>query len=300
MAPSPSRSTAEHIQSFLLRHHSQRAQRGIHTPLIVGLQGPQGSGKTTVTRNLVDLLATPPHSLRTAALSIDDFYLTHAELDALARDNPNNPLLHGRGQPGTHDVDLLARTLASLAQGQPVDAPTFDKSLFNGQGDRSKQTIPIPPNQDIVLLEGWCLGFRPRDQDDLLAHVDAARRSKVAASSSPPPYFLRHSDDNLVEINRHLARYEHQFYDKIDVMIRILPDSLDNVFRWRLQAEHQMKAHNGGRGMTDQEVTTFIQRYMPGYELWGQSTERNLELWSGRGLQISLDVQRQVTGVQDF
>ena len=47
-----------------------------HRPLIVGIQGPQGAGKTTLTRALLDAL--PALGLTGAAVSIDDFYMTRA------------------------------------------------------------------------------------------------------------------------------------------------------------------------------------------------------------------------------
>lgn len=107
------------------------------------------AGKSTLSQALYDRLTASPHALRVAFLSLDDLYKTHAELQELKRNYPENKLLHGRGQPGTHDVELGARLLEQLRNinesgaTTPVALPVYDKSLFDGQGDRVTQTRPV-------------------------------------------------------------------------------------------------------------------------------------------------------------
>ena len=126
-------------------------------PMFVALQGPQGSGKTYTTSRVAEALGSA--SVRTATLSIDDLYLPHDGLVELAATHPHNGLLHGRGQPGTHDVPLGARILDSLKAindtGETVRIPAFDKSQFNGEGDRAPEAEWTPVNGplDVVLLE---------------------------------------------------------------------------------------------------------------------------------------------------
>jgi len=142
-------------------------------PLFVALQGPQGSGKSYVSAQLQSHLQSPPYSLRVAVLSIDDIYLPHEGLISLAKANPQNALWQGRGQPGTHDVKLGLEILAALSTGNnSVELPRFDKSLFSGEGDRlpmdgSGKIITQPPRVDIVIFEGWCVGFNPITDDEL-------------------------------------------------------------------------------------------------------------------------------------
>ncbi|KAF8332869.1 uncharacterized protein EI90DRAFT_716264, partial [Cantharellus anzutake] len=128
------------------------------------MQGPQGIGKTTITNELRESLSCPPNSLRVSVLSMDDFYLPYDGLKSTAEKYPNNWLLSGRGHPGTHDLDLLHLTLTSLSviNGEataPVETPVFDKSLFDGYGDRSSSKLTVAAPLDVVLLEGWCMGF---------------------------------------------------------------------------------------------------------------------------------------------
>ncbi len=72
-----------------------------------------------------------------------------------------------RGNAGTHDLQLGTDTLAALksasSQGSQVSVPRYDKSQNGGRGDRA-DTSTWPSVQgplDIILFEGWMLGFRP-------------------------------------------------------------------------------------------------------------------------------------------
>ena len=148
-------------------------------PLFVAVQGPQGSGKSYLSAKLQDCLQSPPHSLHVVVFSIDDLYLPHEALVSLATAHPHNILWQGRGQPGTHDIDLGVKTLSALKAGHhTVKLPQFDKSLFAGEGDRlsmdddSGTVVEQPPLLDIVILEGWCVGFHPISEDALLSRWD--------------------------------------------------------------------------------------------------------------------------------
>lgn len=74
------------------------APRAARRPLIVGLNGMQGVGKTTLVTALAAALEEA--GIRTLTCSIDDFYLTHENQVALAREHPDNALVQHRGEPG--------------------------------------------------------------------------------------------------------------------------------------------------------------------------------------------------------
>ncbi len=76
-----------------------------------GLAGLQGSGKSTLAAQLCAALTQ--RGIATLAMSLDDFYFGRGERKRLARDV--HPLLATRGVPGTHDLDLLARTVRRSA-----------------------------------------------------------------------------------------------------------------------------------------------------------------------------------------
>lgn len=156
---------ANHVTNCLKAHRTRLSAQFTCPPLFVGVQGPQGSGKTFLTSRLRALLAGPPYSLSVAVLSIDDLYLPHAGLTALAEAHPQNRLLRGRGQPGTHDAALGRAILFGLKAinngAGEVSLPVFDKSMFDGAGDRAAETRAVRPPIDVVVLEGWCVGFYP-------------------------------------------------------------------------------------------------------------------------------------------
>jgi len=97
-----------------------------HQALLVGVSGCQGSGKSTLASLLVILLKELM-GLNAINLSIDDFYLTHADRQMLAR--TVHPLLATRGVPGTHDVELALATIAKLRGEGRVAIPRFNKAI---------------------------------------------------------------------------------------------------------------------------------------------------------------------------
>jgi len=77
-----------------------------NAPLFIGISGSQGSGKTTLNRELVKTLKSEPYNLSIVNISLDDLYLTNKEQNEVAEANAGNELLKYRGSPGTHDVEL--------------------------------------------------------------------------------------------------------------------------------------------------------------------------------------------------
>ena len=103
-----------------------RARRKQGPPWLIGLSGLQGSGKSTLAAQLV--AEAHARGIRALAMSIDDFYHGRDARRRLAR--RVHPLLATRGVPGTHDIELLLRTLALLrlaTPDQPACVPRFDK-----------------------------------------------------------------------------------------------------------------------------------------------------------------------------
>ena len=165
-------SSSEHVARQLPTHRTRHTGDAT-PPLFVAVQGPQGSGKTFLTTRLREALASPPHSLSVVVLSIDDLYLPHSELLALAQAYPENKLLQGRGQPGTHDVKLGTEILIRLKHindlpgDEIVHIPRFDKSLHGGEGDRMADGTEVKGPVDVVILEGWCVGFYPCTKEEI-------------------------------------------------------------------------------------------------------------------------------------
>lgn len=243
---------------------SSRVQR----PLVIGLNGPQGCGKTTATTAAVKLLHAEK-GLRGITISIDDFYLPRAEQVTLASAHAQNPYLQQRGYPGTHDIRLGSEVLGKLkainATQQPVALPRYDKSLQDGEGDRvpaanwPSATAPL----DFVILEGWCVGFFPVEESGI-------------------------TDPHLSEINRMLATYSkwHAFFD---AFIQLKAQDIRDTVRWRIEAEQNMRAQ-GKTGMSDERIRAYIERFLPAYELYLPGLETNLPaVWPRLVIEISSD-----------
>lgn len=191
-------------------------------PIFVALQGPQGSGKTSVTERVKEMLseANEDHaSYRVATFSIDDLYLPHAQLHALASAHPDNPFLRGRGPPGTHDIQLGLSLLRSMkdinrTNADNVRIPRFDKSLFDGEGDRLPESewTPVHGPLDVVLLEGWCVGFYPQSRQ----YIEARMNEAPFVLSATPAYSLEH----VLDMNQRVAEYI-EWWDLFDICVQV-------------------------------------------------------------------------------
>jgi len=188
----------------------------------VGVQGPQGSGKTFLTSRLRTLLSSLPHGLSVVVLSIDDLYLPHSGLKRLAESYPNNILFQGRGQPGTHDVPLGTLVLQKLkgindAGADPVTIPSFDKSLFGGEGDRASHGEMVKGPVDVVILEGWCVGFFPVSKE-----VIEERWKEPVPTLDPDTFDMKSfvSLDDVLAVNEQLKRYV-EWWNTLDTFIQV-------------------------------------------------------------------------------
>ena len=153
---------------FLDKYIPEWFETGNKGPLFLFVSGPQGSGKSYVSIQIYNhLMETYGGEKSISFASIDDFYMTHEDQLKLNKQFSNNKLLQGRGLPGTHDMSLLQEVLNIIINHdqhpdqKTVTLPKYDKSQFNGEGDRcpTGQKIKLPV--DIFILEGWFLGFNP-------------------------------------------------------------------------------------------------------------------------------------------
>jgi D-glycerate 3-kinase len=218
-------------------------------PLLVGVNGSQGSGKSTCCGWLVQALREE-HGLSALALSLDDFYLTRAERAALAASV--HPLLATRGVPGTHDIDLLRATVSHLAgQGGTtvVHVPRFDKASDDRAPAARWDRVEAPVA--VILLEGWCLGARPQAAEALSAPVNA-----LEATEDADGRWRRY-------VNGALRDAFLPLYDDVDRWVMLRAPSFDCVYRWRLEQEHKLRARAGAGAavMSDEEVARFVQYF---------------------------------------
>lgn len=283
--PPPSRPAHAHPTNpypVLERLEAHLAATPHPRPFIIGLNGVQGVGKTTLVKALAETL-TSRERLRTLVVSIDDFYLPHAAQLALAAQHPDNALVQVRGEPGTHDVALLASVFGALAAGQPCRIPRYDKAAFDGWGDRvlpeeewGAVNQPGQPPVQVVVLEGWCVGFRS------VAHAEIKAKWKA-----PSRTLGLHKLEDLLFVNDQLKGYD-VVTDMFDAFIHIDAEDIEYVYEWRVQQEQQLRKERG-TGMTDEQVVKFVDAYYPAYELFSDGVRTGI-FSDRKGSQLSLVV----------
>ena len=129
-------------------------------PLIIGIAGGTGSGKSTVARNVAKALSTSS----VAFIDMDAYYRNFAHVPLEERRQIN------WDHPDAFDWDLLLAQLTALLEGESIDKPIYDFVSHT----RSTQTASIPA-ADVVVVDGILLfvDARVRDLCDVKVFVDA-------------------------------------------------------------------------------------------------------------------------------
>ena len=241
--------TAEKWFLPLIEELAQK-QKTNNKQLVIGINGAQGSGKSTVSDLIVEALEKL-HKLKACTLSIDDFYLTKAERHELAK--TVHPMLETRGVPGTHDVELALDVLETLKQQKPLKLPRFHKAL----DDRAPECdfTPVDGTVDVVILEGWCVGAVPQQAEALEPAVNTLEANEDA--------------DGLWRkfVNKNLSESYQTLFSKLDVLIMLKAPSFDCVYNWRVEQETRLRAKLESEGksttalMDAAQIERFIQFY---------------------------------------
>lgn len=126
---------------------------------IIGIAGGSGSGKTTVTNEIMKNLEG--HSV--ALLAQDYYYKDQSHLTFEERLETNYD------HPFAFDNDLLIQNLKDLRNGVAIEVPTYDYSKHT----RSDETIAFEP-KDVIIVEGiFALENKTlRDMMDVKIYVD--------------------------------------------------------------------------------------------------------------------------------
>jgi D-glycerate 3-kinase len=267
---------------LLLRivQRQQVHQSNAISPFFVGINGAQGSGKSTLSALLVRLLEEC-HGLRAQSMSIDDFYLTKHERVLLSQ--TVHPLFATRGVPGTHDTDLLMNTLTELSLNHPCRIPIFDKATDDRCPDGVSISLTEP--MDVVILEGWCVGATAQHPDALVEPVNDVEGIQ---------------DANAIwrtYVNKALARDYQCIFDTLNYMVMLKAPSFQQIYAWRLEQEHKMQNKNiaAGKpmgGMSDLQIAHFIAHYQ-------RITEHQLEQLPAQCDEVfQLDQNRDIISCQ--
>ncbi|KAH3899044.1 putative ATP-dependent kinase SCDLUD_004466 [Saccharomycodes ludwigii] len=243
----------KNYKSYITKNNTNNSP---YSPFFVYISGPQGSGKSYTTHKLHAYYTA--RNINVIAVSIDDFYLNHREQMVL-NEQSDNPLINqGRGLPGTHDLkklrDFMHQCMCYNTTTSMVHVPQYDKSKYNGEGDRIDDILVMRPGSDtlqvktngvvlydtldMVLIEGWFIGYEP------------VRRENIV------------NDKYMVEINENLRQYSDilwdnpkLFSDNVNeaciIVFKTNSDIVSTVEKWRIQQEHDLKLKNGGADKID-------------------------------------------------
>ena len=242
------RTVTEFFEPLCLWVEQRLANRQGSVPCVLGINGAQGTGKSTLADFILEYLAVE-HDRITVVLSIDDLYLTRAQRQALARDV--HPLLGTRGVPGTHDVELglsIIGSLKKLEQGQSMLVPRFDKSADDRYAESEWTQAKGPV--DLVILEGWCVGSESVPDDELLLPINDLETSE---------------DSNGIwrsYVNQQLKKIYAPLFEMLDALVFMAAPDFNCVLKWRTEQEEKLATSTSAREtrvMTKTQIKRFIQ-----------------------------------------
>jgi D-glycerate 3-kinase len=195
-------------------------------PLVVAINGAQGTGKSTLSRFLSDFFRESA-GLNACVLSLDDIYKTKEERSALGE--RVHPLLATRGVPGTHDTDLGIRLIERFigGEGGTVRTPRFRKEIDDRAEASEWYSVSLPV--DIVLFEGWCV---------------SARAESAASLSEAINDFEAESDEGGVwraYVNTCLEGVYRDLFALVDHTIMLRVPSFDCILKWRMEQEDKLR-----------------------------------------------------------
>ena len=131
----------------------------LNRPLIIGITGGTGSGKSTVARAIFD--SVPPENV--SIIEQDAYYKdqSHVAPEERVHVNYDHPL--------AFDTDLLIAHLEKLLTGQAIEKPQYDFTVHN----RKKETITVEA-KEIIIVEGILVLDSPRLRElmDIKIFVD--------------------------------------------------------------------------------------------------------------------------------
>ena len=219
-------------------------------PIIIGLAGGQGTGKTTIS-SIINLILVKYFKLKVFKISIDDFYKTRKERYKLSK--KVHPLLMTRGVPGTHDIDLILRFFKIMQKRnfKSLSLPKFDKSIddrFN-----KNQWYKIKSKPDVVIFEGWCVGAKSQKNIELKKPINS----------------LEKMEDKSMKwrkyVNFQLAGKYKTFHNMLDCLLYLKAKNFSLLRRWRLKQEKKLflksKNKKNLKIMNKNEVLNFMMTY---------------------------------------
>ncbi len=150
---------ATHTAAIGAAELKPKGESGLPRPLIIGIAGGTGAGKTTIARTVVAELAGESVTL----IEHDHYYREHPELDGDQRAQLNYD------HPDSLESELLAAHLDALARGEAVDRPNYDFVSHR----RREETTRLQPTR-VIVVEGILIFAEPalRERFDVKVFVE--------------------------------------------------------------------------------------------------------------------------------
>ena len=219
-------------------------------PLLIGLAGGQGTGKTTIS-SILSIILKKYFKLNVFIISIDDFYKTRKERKILSK--KKHSLLMTRGVPGTHDIDLMLKFFKKIKSNKfrSLEVPKFNKAMDDRYKKRLWYKLKFKP--DVVIFEGWCVGAKPQ----------TAKQLKKPINSLEKVY-----DQGLkwrTHVNNQLKTKYKTLFNQLDGLLYLKAKNFNLLRNWRLKQERklwiQTKDKKNLKIMTNGDVINFMQTY---------------------------------------
>ena len=239
------------IRSFLIPicfWISKKAKK--KSPLIIGLAGGQGSGKTTIS-SILSLILKKYFKLKVFKISIDDFYKTKKQREILSKDK--HSLLLTRGVPGTHDIKIMLDFFRKIKTKnfKSLKLPKFNKA--NDDRYKKKHWYKLKSRPDVVIFEGWCVGAKPQSLRLLKKPINALE--KAYDKSLKWRRF----------VNLQLKTNYKKLYSQLDSLLYLKVKNFNLLKKWRIKQEEKLwlkaKSRKNLKIMNKKEVINFMQTY---------------------------------------
>jgi uridine kinase len=165
------------------------------TPFILGIAGGSGSGKSTISRSILEALPKGAGVL----LEQDHYYRSQSHLPQSERERVNYD------HPDALELDLLCAHLDALRSGACIVRPNYDFSIH----DRAKDGVRIEP-APVILVEGILV----LAEDRLRSRFDV----KIFVDTDADIRLMRRIRRDLEHRGRSFAQVRKQYYETVRPM----------------------------------------------------------------------------------
>ena len=167
----------------------------MHRPVVIGVAGGSGSGKTTVVRHIVDSLGPD----QVTVVEHDRYYRNYPDLRLEERASLNHD------HPNALETDLMVRHLDALRHGERVEVPVYDFTRHV----RLERTDAMQPRRAIIVE-----GILILADADLRARMDV----KVFVDTDDDTRFIRRLQRDVRERGRSLESVVEQYQSTVKPM----------------------------------------------------------------------------------